>query len=491
MPKHKITMPPSSWPLDLKKRFDELPVTKWQKVRLRSALGRWLMISSDHGLDPRDASRESWQARTDGLPRCVQNDVRRVLALTFPKAAASLYESQHERVARADPRKQLSALIARNLARFPEEWRQAAAPLLHVGEEGLGDGILVEAWEPSTIKRLLEAGALHFDYCRVHGFEVDITPSTVRSKLQQDQISVASGKRRIGGVAIHVGALAGLAAAVRPERRWSWLATTRDRMKKLARHHGSRNASRAVDAAELRAAGQQLLSLADAAYAAARNRRDFVKAHTKARTALTMILLAEAPIRIKSCAELDLRGNLLADLHGLFLDPASTKEGDGDRRVFSSTLIQALERYVGTHRATIAADGETRLFVGDKGRPIKAAQLSKCLGDFTEPVFGVRATPHPIRHSVGNFIVASAPEEAALASVILNHRNSSVTPTYTQRADQIIASRRLRAATEQAATELIADTLPTGSRRKTIRAGRPVRPARRSQKRSSRTGSIS
>jgi hypothetical protein len=35
-----------------------------------------------------------------------------------------------------------------------------------------------------------------------------------------------------------------------------------------------------------------------------------------------------------------------------------------------------------------------------------------------ETVFKVRVTPHAVRHSVGNFIVASAPEEAALAGVI-------------------------------------------------------------------------
>jgi integrase len=75
-------------------------------------------------------------------------------------------------------------------------------------------------------------------------------------------------------------------------------------------------------------------------------------------------------------------------------------------------------------------------------------------------------TPHAIRHSVANFIVASAPEEAALASIILNHRSDATTPTYTQRADQIVASRRLRAATRQMATDLSADISPTRSRQK-------------------------
>lgn len=236
-----------------------------------------------------------------------------------------------------------------------------------------------------------------------------------------------------------------------------------------------------MNAAELRAAGQQLLATADAAHAAARKRREFVAAHTKARTALTMILLSEAPIRITSCAEIELESTLLGDLAGLFLDASSTKEGARDRRAFSTTLVDAIGRYIRLHRAVVAAPGETRLFVGDRGGPILPGRLSECLGDFTEPVFKVRVTPHAIRHSVGNFIVASAPEEAALASIILNHRGDAVTPVYHQRADQIVASRRLGAATESAAAALSVDTTPTRRRQGKVKA-RPHPKTRRRMK---------
>ncbi|MCZ4262869.1 tyrosine-type recombinase/integrase [Limimaricola sp. G21655-S1] len=429
-------------------------------------MGRWLRISDDLGADPRDVSREAWSERTQGLSRQVRNDVRQALAIVFPATAASLYAEDNRRKKRPDIRGQLREAIARNLARFPEDWRAAAEPLLHVDEAGLGDGILVQAWSPNTIKRRIEAAALHFDYCRARNFAVDLTPTSVRSKLREDQSRVESGKRRIGGVAVDMEALSGLARAVWPDRSWAWLKTTRDRLKKLAKYHGSRNASRAIDAAELRAAGQQLFDRADVLHAAARNRRELVAAHTKARTALTMILLAEAPIRINSCAEIELRSNLLEDLAGLFLDAASTKESHADRRAFSATVIDAIGRYLRLHRAVVMAPGETRLFIGDRGGPIKGAQLSKCLGDFTEPVFKVRVTPHAIRHSVGNFIVASVPDEAALASIILNHRGDAITPVYTQRAGQIVASRRLGAATERTAAALHADTTPTVSRKK-------------------------
>jgi integrase len=439
-------------------------------------------MAADLGVDAQDVARETWLERTAGLPREVRNDVRQALAIVFPDLATTLYAGEGNRVERTDPREHLTRMIVRNLARFPEQWRLAATPLLHVDHEGLGDGILVQAWAASTIKRRLETAAAHFDYCRARGFEIDITPLSVRAKLREEQARVNRGERRLGGVSADVEAMLGIAAAVSRDRSWAWLRTTRDRLKKLARHCGSRNAARAVDAAELRAAGQQLMHQADTNHNAARHRRDFVKAHTKARTAILMILLSEAPIRISSCASLELGSGLLTDLAGLYLDGTSTKEGTADRRVFSATLVDAVARYVRSHRAVIAAPGETRLFVGERGGPISAAQLSTCLGSITEPVFGVRVTPHAIRHSVANFIVASAPEEAALASIILNHRSDATTPTYTQRADQIVASRRLRAATRQMATDLSADISPTRRRQKKLH----VRSRPRSSKSSKR-----
>lgn len=469
MPRRDLGVPPTDWPSDVRSRFEAHVLTAAQRARLRPALGRWFRISRDLGLDASEITLSSWRTRTDEIPKEMRNCVRQALAVAFPSAASALYADAAEPSERPDERAQLGAMIQRNLARFPDEWRLALEPLLHLDLDGLGDGILVQAWAPSTIKRRLEAAAAHFDFCRARGITVDISPPDIRARLREEQVRVRTGSRRMGGVAADIEAIAGLAAAARRDRSWGWLGTTRDGLSKLARHHGSRNAARAVDAAELRAAGQQLLDHADIAHAAARNRRAYVKAHTLARTALTLILLSEAPIRISTCASLELRTGLLDDLAGLYLNAASTKEGDGDRRVFSATLVDAVGRYIRTHRAMVAPPGETRLLVSDRGRPINASQLSQCLGDFTAPVFGVRVTPHAVRHSVSKFIVATAPAESALAGIILNHRGDATTPTYKQRADQIVASRELRRATEQTAADLSADVLPTSGRKKPVR----------------------
>jgi hypothetical protein len=102
------------------------------------------------------------------------------------------------------------------------------------------------------------------------------------------------------------------------------------------------------------------------------------------------------------------------------------------------------------------------------------------LAQYTETVFKIRVTPHAVGHSVGNFIVARAPEGAALAGVILNHRGGSVTPNYLQRADQVMASRRFPAPTEQYAANLAADDMPLAPRsRKKSGLVQPGRRARR------------
>jgi hypothetical protein len=274
---------------------------------LGHALGRWFKIHEDCDLDARDVSRETWIERTRDQPKEIQNAVRQALAIVFPDAATGLYAGQHDRVERADRLVEFRRTIAGNLARFPDDWAQAAKGMLHVDPTGVGHGLLVEAWAPGTIIRRLQAAALHFDFCRENGFPVDIAPASLRARLRSEQSRVQMGTRRIGGVSADLDALPGIAIAIMPERSWKWLRTARDRIKRLSHLQGSRNAARAIDAAELRAAGQQLVDIADAAHAASRHRRDFLKAHTKAGTALTMLLLSEAPIRITSCALLNTR----------------------------------------------------------------------------------------------------------------------------------------------------------------------------------------
>jgi len=103
MPSHRVTLPPSAWPSDLKARFDRHVLTEDQRKRLGHALGRWFAISADLGSDPRDVSRDTWLERTAELPHEVRNAVRQALSVAFPEAASSLYAGEGERAERIDP----------------------------------------------------------------------------------------------------------------------------------------------------------------------------------------------------------------------------------------------------------------------------------------------------------------------------------------------------------------------------------------------------
>jgi hypothetical protein len=207
MPKHRLSMPPSAWPEDVRKRFDRHVLTPAQRTRLGQGLGRWFRIATDLGADPAEVTRAAWEDRTRDMRPEMRNAVRQALSVAYPKTAASLYASEAKRTDRPDVRQQLRHTIRRTQSRFPEAWRQAAAPLLHVDPDGVGDGILVQAWAPSTIERRLEAGAAFFEFCAGANLPADITSVGVRAKLRRDQALVAAGKRRIGAVSVDLVAL--------------------------------------------------------------------------------------------------------------------------------------------------------------------------------------------------------------------------------------------------------------------------------------------
>ncbi|MGK7295356.1 MAG: tyrosine-type recombinase/integrase [Candidatus Wenzhouxiangella sp. M2_3B_020] len=486
MPKHRVTLAPELWPQDLRARFETLPLSTHQRRRLGSALGRWLLLAPDSMSDPQAITQELWQSRTRCLPRERANEIRQVLAALFPDRATVLHAESGRASHRRADREKLATVIGRGLSRLPPDWQARAAPLLVVDPEDLQDGILVQAWASSTIKRRLQATARHFDFCRASGLPPDITRDSVRRELQKWQSRTRAGEVCVTGAAIHIASLLGLASPLWPERNWRWLVSAHMKMKKLASHQPSRNASRAVCAAELRVAGLQLFEAAERDFEKARKWRDFVKAHTTARTALTMILLSEAPLRIGSSAKLELDQHLLDTLVGLRLEASETKEKQADGRCFSRDLVNTLRRYIGRHRAVLADAGETRLFVGNHGGPVGAETLSNCLGEATMPIFGHRITPHAIRHSVANYIIATAPDEAALATTILNHKDARVTETYTSRGNQVKASRTLAAAHRNAAASLGVEPDP-GTATKSTKPPRRKRPAsRRGKKRSSR-----
>ncbi|WP_417522814.1 hypothetical protein [Marinovum sp.] len=126
----------------------------------------------------------------------------------------------------------------------------------------------------------------------------------------------------------------------------------------------------------------------------ARPCRELVNANTRASITPTMILIPEAPIRIKGYAGLELTEGLLADLSGLYFDASHTQESRSDRRIFSATLIDAVTRYIRLQRAVLSALGESAAHqLRSKVTTATVLALAAGPGLFTDGGFNFDITP--------------------------------------------------------------------------------------------------
>ena len=329
MSKHRVTLPLAEWPPEIRERLENAlsEVSAHQRRRLIHGMGRWLKAARDDGISPDRITAALWRARTVGLKQTYRGAVRQAVVTVFPTARGELYAgSEDGRKSPRSPHDKLASLIERTLARWPADWRLRAQQMLRIDPEGLDSGLLVQAWSRDTIKGRVENLSAHFAFCRSESLPVDVTPQTVRANLRHRQQLCAAGALRIGGTSVYLSQLCGLAAALWPERKWTWLRKTRDKMKKLAGAHPSRNDGRVVSIVELRLEALAELKRADHAQGRARTQRQCIAAHTRARTALGMLIIAEAPIRVeKSCRDRDRRPAQRRPWHDLAL--GSRNEG--------------------------------------------------------------------------------------------------------------------------------------------------------------------
>lgn len=174
MAKHRLSLPPAEWPADLRQRVEKARLTAHQRPRIEQGLGRWLLAAREEGRPADEVTQDLWLARSTGLRQELRNAMRQALALAFPGSKEALYATQRAPAIRRNPRDDLVQVIRRNLGRFPAAWRAAAEPLMTVDPDGIADGLLIQAWSPATIKRRLEAAALHFDACREAGLAAGV-----------------------------------------------------------------------------------------------------------------------------------------------------------------------------------------------------------------------------------------------------------------------------------------------------------------------------
>ncbi|MBY6164160.1 hypothetical protein KUV73_25035 [Mameliella alba] len=276
-----------------------------------------------------------------------------------------------------------------------------------------------------------------------------------------------------------------LGRALFADRDWGWIDPVLKLLKKQAALQPSRNDGRLVDLAELRLAAQSCSDVALRRHFAHPRRRARESANKLARTGLALSLLVNSPIRRESLATLDLNVNFDPDLTTLYLAASETKDKKPDQRLLTPEVRRQLQDYVAHHRATVAPLQETALFVGSQGKPVARGYLSQSLGNQCQSLFGKRVTPQVIRNIIAGFIVSQAPEQAALASEVLNHAQAATTETYRASAVQVQAARKLREATDAGRASLDAGP-PVASKRgdrggpsRTARSKRALRQKRK------------
>lgn len=474
MPRHRLSLPMSAWPADIARRFGQAfaKATASQRPRLEQGLGRWLLGAEREDLPPELITPALIESRSaDMSPELVQS-MKQALFAVFEEASIFVPEQKNPR---ESERAEVARLIARHLDRLPDNWRARAAPTLVVSDDGLSDGRIVESRALSIVRSILPATGAFFDFCRENGLPVELTARTLAARVDQRQRQFHDPDPKIRfsihSMVIEATRLLTLGRDLFPERDWRWLVSFVEKMKKKAELYPTRNNQRVVPLVELRIAAIQASEVALKAHRRARGYRARLRAHTLARTALTIMMLFNSPIRVDCLAKLDLRQHFDPGLTRLHLSAGETKDKKRDVRLIPPELREALVTYIELHRPQVAPMAETALFVGRRGRRCATGYLSQRIGDLTQALFGKRVTPHVIRNIIAAFIVSEAPEEAALASEMLNHADSRTTETYRATATQITASRQLSASTEKRARAV-------GARNTVARKG-PVRVIKR------------
>ncbi|SFQ04767.1 site-specific integrase [Tranquillimonas alkanivorans] len=476
MGQHRLSLPPADWPEELKTRFEAAISDKstHQRRRLSQAFGRWLKLAADEGIAPAEIDPDLVERRIGTLRKEQQTALRQILRLVWPGCDPG---PRRVRVPQPTELEKLAREIDRNWHRLPPDWQAAAAPGLRIDPDGLSSGILIETWAASRLKSALQRTWAFFDFCRESGLPLRLDRDTVRRRLDQRQDLWRRDQISMSTALIELQSLQALTRSVFPEKNWSWMSPAIRRLKTRVALEPTRNASRVVELTELKALADQAAVSARDLRERSRGQRDRDKALKRAHAALAIALLVNSPVRVGSLATLDLLRNFDPRFTTFFLEAYETKDRQRDVRAIPPALRRQLRAYLDLHRAAVAPDGEHRLFVGCRGKPLAKEYLSQAIGDLTKTHLKSRVTPHVIRNVVAGFIVSEAPDEARLASLVLQHRDERVTATYSRGATQIAAGRKLGQATERARETVVKDAPARPTRHRRAGKAREVRKA--------------
>ncbi|HYF53366.1 MAG TPA: tyrosine-type recombinase/integrase [Salinarimonas sp.] len=262
-----------------------------------------------------------------------------------------------------------------------------------------------------------------------------ITPERVRAYAKELMAGVAPRT-----VASSVIALKVVARAMAPEANWRFLYDLANRLHVWATpQHAPQDSVVPIEMVH-RAC---LVELERLAATPLKRRLDRVAY----RDTLIVLVLSEAPVRLRNLAMIELGRHLVR--HGMRLGlrfgPEETKNRQALALDLPDHVTGFIDLYLGQVRLSFLASGgtATALWLGFEGQPLTAHSIYGRVLIVTERLLGKPINPHAFRSSAATSLSLHSPEAIRLAAPLLGHRTFATTERHYLRAEQVRASRSI------------------------------------------------
>lgn len=335
------------------------------------------------------------------------------------------------------------------------------------------DGVQTVPWVRQTQYQAAGVYTRYLVCVRTHQLPPALTPAGVRAYIRQCE---RAGNSPIT-IAGYMHALLKVAAVIRGGvSDLGWLRTTANRLQTIANRTPKRKNQKPVDAVAFQLLGRELIAEARALGVGAG-----WTAVLRYRTGLYLRLGINEPERLRALAAIRL-GAIDLEAGTIDFPAAVIKIKDPSLRVMPPDLIADLREWIKVWRRQFS-DKHDFLWIAKGGRPATPDAITVAMRQITRERLGIAFGPHSFRDAAATLIVQEAPEQAPLASMVLQHKSSRTTRHYTERANRIIASRQ-GAALIAGAEEPLRKSVRTITRgsvalnpRRRRRRGRWVKPA--------------
>ena len=299
-------------------------------------------------------------------------------------------------------------------------------------------------------------------FVRGAGRPDQIHPDSVRAwidVLQEQNLSLHT-------ISAHVRFLCAVARLLYPDHDWNWLARTRDAIAERVKAVGppKRKDGQLFSTRDLLRAGvERYVSGVDALPTdpSPEHLPDWTTAQA-VRDGLWLILGAVCPERVGAFQQVRVH-EIDLDACQLLVPGERTKTHEQSDRLFPRQIGVALEIYLERVRHPFALAHSIRsgeavhehLWISKGGKPAQPGTMAAAMKTATTELLGYAVSPHRLRDGSATYIVEEMPEQAALASAILQHKNSATTREYVRQAEQIGAFRALQQHVNEDAKSLL------------------------------------